>query len=262
MQTLEIEYRQEVAIVWLNRPEKKNAMSFQMMRELIQAAKTLAKNKKIRAVILSGRGETFCAGIDLADLGNKANRKYAFWQLIKPAQSVFQKAALIWRTLPVPVIAAVQGHCLGAGVQLMLGADMRIGTEESQVAILEARWGIVPDMGLSVSARGVMADDVLREWVYTARTMSGKEAHQYGLFTRLHDEPLQAALDLATEIATRSPDAVLAGKRVIAQMKHKPWRSLWAEKIWQLKLLTGKNQRIAVQKARDKATRYLPRQYK
>lgn len=261
MNTLDIEYREDVAIVWLNRPQKKNAMSFQMMKELVQAAKILSKNRKIRAVILCGKEHTFCAGIDLADLGDKANRKYAFWQLIKPKQSIFQKAALIWQTLPVPVIAAIEGYCLGAGVQLMLGADIRIATPDCQIAILEGRWGIVPDMGLSVSARNIVADDVLRELVYTARTIDGLQAKQCGLLSHVNDSPLQAALNLAAEIATRSPDAVLAGKRVINSMQQKTQRSIRMEKIWQLKLLLGKNQYRAIKKDKDPQTRYLPRQY-
>lgn len=261
MKTLEIEFREETAVVWLNRPGKKNAMSFTMMRELAAAARSLGEKRELRAVVLAGRGDAFCAGIDLADLQNKDNRLTAFWQLIKPGRNMFQMAALAWRDLPLPVIAAVHGYCLGAGVQLMLGADVRFARADSHIAIMETRWGIVPDMGLSVSARGQVAPDILQELTMSARVMDGAEAKSCGLITHLADDPLAAALALAEEFATRSPDALVAAKRVVQAMQYSPRCSIRAEKNWQLKLLLGKNQRRAVKKDRDPETQYLPRQY-
>ena len=122
MALVEIERQAGIATVWLNQPQKKNAVGFAAMRELVAAAKTLRADQSVRAVVLAGRGQTFCAGIDLADLNDPANRKTAIWELIKPGRSLFQHAALVWQDLPLPVLCAIEGHCLGAGVQLALGA--------------------------------------------------------------------------------------------------------------------------------------------
>lgn len=261
MSIIEIEKQDGVATVWLNQPEKKNAIGFAAMRALVDAAKSVRADKTVRVVVLAGRGQTFCAGIDLADLNNPANRKIAMWELIKPGRSLFQAAALVWQDLPVPVVCAIEGHCLGAGVQLALGADIRIATAQSQWAILEARWGIVPDMGISRTAQGVVRQDVLRELTYSGRVFSGQEAHAYGLVSHVSDNPLDSAYALAAELATRSPDAHVAAKRVLQTMQTKPLKTLRMEKIWQIKLLTGKNQRRAVKKDRDPQTTYLPRQF-
>lgn len=263
MNPIEIEHRREsgVATVWLNRPDKKNAVGFDAMRALVAAAGKLRADCSVRAVVLAGRGGTFCAGIDLADLNNPANRKTAVWELIKPGRSLFQAAALVWQDLPVPVLCAVEGHCLGAGVQLALGADIRFATPQSQWAVLEARWGIVPDMGISRTAQGVVRQDILRELTYSGRVFSGEQAAAYGLVTHLSEQPLAAAYDLAAELAQRSPDAHVGAKRIVQTMQHKPLKTLRMEKIWQLKLLLGKNQRRAVKKDRDPHTEFLPRQF-
>ena len=261
MALVEIERQAGIATVWLNQPQKKNAVGFAAMRELVAAAKALRADKSVRAVVLAGRGQTFCAGIDLADLNDPANRKTAIWELIKPGRSLFQHAALVWQDLPLPVLCAVEGHCLGAGVQLALGADIRLATPDSQWAILEARWGIVPDMGISRTAQGVLRQDVLRELTYSGRVFSGEAAAEYGLVTHLSDNPLAAAYALAAELAERSPDAHVAAKRLLQTMQTKPLKTLRMEKIWQIKLLSGKNQRRAVKKDRDPQTEFLPRQF-
>ena len=262
MNTLSIERRGPIAIVWLARPDKKNAMSFEMMRELVRAAKALRDDRQVRAVILAGQANTFCAGIDLADLKNPANRKSVLWELAKPARSLFQAAALAWRDLPVPVIAAVEGHCIGAGLQLALAADCCYTTPESRWAVREAHWGIIPDMGISVSARGRVRNDMLAELTYSARLFSGEEARQYGFATETAGQPLEAALALAEQFAQRSPDALLAAKRIITRRHGCEWLPLMREKIWQLKLLAGKNQPLAVRKDSKPETEFKPRQYR
>ena len=145
-----------VASVSLNRPDKRNAMSFALLKELVDTAQRIKKDKSIRVVIISGVGEAFSAGIDLSDLNNPKNSLFAAWELIKPNQSLFQKAFLIWQDLPVPVIAVTQGYCLGAGMQLALGADIRISTPDCKFSIMESRWGLVPDMGLTRSLKGII----------------------------------------------------------------------------------------------------------
>ncbi|MDE2421278.1 MAG: crotonase/enoyl-CoA hydratase family protein [Gammaproteobacteria bacterium] len=251
-----------IATVQLNRPEKRNAMSFALLRELVATAEQIRKDKSIRVVILTGVGESFSAGIDLSDLNDKKKTVFALWELIKPGQSLFQKAFLVWQDLPVPVIAALHGHCLGAGMQLALAADIRIATPTCKLSIMEGRWGLVPDMGLTQTLKGIVPLDVAKELTMTARMLTGKEAEKLHLVTHVATDPLAAAETLAQELLTRSPDALLASKRVLDAMQHKPHRSLRLEKIWQLKLLISKNRQIAMRKDKKPELEYQPRQYR
>jgi enoyl-CoA hydratase/carnithine racemase len=251
-----------IATVRLDRPDKRNALSFAMLRELRGLASELGRDRALRAVVLAGSGESFCAGIDLGELTDRRNRLTAFWELIKPGPSLFQRAFLDWQRLPVPVIAALHGHCFGAGLQLALAADIRIASPDCQLSIMEARWGLVPDMGLTRTLRGLVRPDVARDLTYSARVVSGEEAQAIGLVTRTDAAPLDAALALAREYATRSPDALLAAKRVLDAMTHgSSRRALALEKRWQLKLLLGRNVHVARARARDPARPFGPRQY-
>lgn len=260
---IQVESAGGIALVRLNRPDKRNAMSFALLRELLAAARALQRDRSLRGVILAGAGESFSAGIDLVDLGDPRHRLFAFWQLLKPGPSLFQQAFLAWRELPVPVIAALHGHCFGAGMQLALAADIRIATPGCELSIMEARWGLVPDMGLTQTLKGVVAADVARELVYSARVLSGEAAQRLGLVTHVADDPLQAARVLAGEFAARSPDALLAAKRVLdAMTQASPRRALRLEKLWQLKLLLGRNFAVARRRGKDGEARFEPRQYR
>ncbi|XID74641.1 crotonase/enoyl-CoA hydratase family protein [Alkanindiges sp. WGS2144] len=250
-----------IAHVQLNRPEKRNAMSFALLHELVKTAKHIKKDKDIRVVVLSGQGEAFSAGIDLSDLNNPKNMAYASWELLKPGQSIFQKANLIWQTLPVPVIAALHGHCLGAGMQLALGADIRICHPECKLSIMESRWGLVPDMGLTRSIKDIIPLDLAKELTFTGRIFDGQYAKNIGLVTHINEDPLAHAMQLAEELVQRSPDALLAGKRVLDAMAHQPRRSLRLEKLWQFKLMLGKNSRIARIKDKKPEVSFEPRQF-
>jgi enoyl-CoA hydratase/carnithine racemase len=261
MNSLEIERRGAVALVRLNRPEKRNAISFAMLRELLDAAHALQRDRTLRAVILCGAGESFSSGIDLVDLSAHRGRLWAAWQLLKPGRNLFQQAFLVWQELPVPVLAVMQGHCFGAGMQLALAADLRFATTDCQLSIMEARWGLVPDMGLSRSLRGLVRPDVAKELVFTARVLRGEEAQTLGLVTHAVADPMAAALAFAAELEGRSPDAVLAAKRVLDAMVHRPARALRLEKIWQLRLLHGRNFSIARRRAKAPETTYVPREY-
>lgn len=261
MDTLQLERRGTVAVVRLDRPDRRNAISFRMLRELHETARQLRRDRTLRAVILCGAGESFSSGIDLADLADRRHRLWAAWQLLKPGRSLFQQAFLIWQQLPVPVLAAVHGHCFGAGLQLALSADIRFATADSQLSVMEARWGLVPDMGLSRSLAGLLRPDIARELLYTARIVPGIPAQALGLVTHVADDPLAAALALASEIETRSPDAVLAARRVIDAMLHRPRSALRVEKRWQLRLLRGRNATIARQRAKSPEMPFVPREY-
>lgn len=251
-----------IAVVRLNRPEKRNAMSFDLLRQLQATGRRLRRDHSLRAVLLTGAGESFSAGIDLGELNNASNRLFAFAQLLKPGQSLFQRACLTWQDLPVPVIAALHGHCYGAGMQLALAADIRIATPQCQLSIMESRWGLVPDMGITRTLRGLLPLDVAKELTFSARIIDGSEAKALGLVTHIADDPMAMAMQLAHEFSERSPDAVLAGKRVLNAMVLAPGRALWLEKWWQLKLLLGRNGIIARKRDKTPGLAFEPRQYR
>ncbi|TXJ08750.1 MAG: crotonase/enoyl-CoA hydratase family protein [Acinetobacter sp.] len=251
-----------IAMVTLNRPEKRNAMSFALLHELVKTAKKIQHNKHIRCVIVTGAAQVFSAGIDLSDLNNPKNSVYAAWELLKPGQSLFQKAFLIWQNLPVPVIAAIEGYCFGAGMQLALAADIRIAHPDTQMSIMESRWGLVPDMGLTRSLKGLISLDLAKELTLTARIFDGQYAKDIGLVTHTDVAPLQRAQTLAEELIQRSPDALLAAKRVLDAMEHQPQKALRLEKLWQLRLILGKNSKLARKKDKQPDTHFLPRQYR
>lgn len=260
-QTLQISVTQNILTVTLNRPQKKNAMSFMMVNELIALAARISKDKSLRAVILNGAAGTFCAGIDLGDLNNPKNQAYAFWELIKPWQSLFQRVCLVWRELPIPVIAVLEGHCIGAGLQLALACDVRISHPDCKLSVMEAKWGLVPDMGLTQSALGVVRADVLKELAMSARVLDGKEAKELGFVTHCSESALADAQTLAHELAARSPDAVLASKRIVNAMYQQSSGTLYQEKMWQLKLMFGRNRKLALKKAKDTGIEFAKRQF-
>ncbi|CAM4355395.1 crotonase/enoyl-CoA hydratase family protein [Acinetobacter pragensis] len=261
MALVKLEKNNGIATVTLNRPDKRNAMSFALLKELVRMANLIKKDRSIRCVILTGEAQVFSAGIDLSDLNDPKNTAYAAWELIKPGQSLFQKAFLVWQELPVPVIAAVEGFCFGAGMQLALAADIRIAHPDTQMSIMESRWGLVPDMGLTRSIKGIIGLDLAKELSLTARIFDARYAKDIGLVTHLAESPLAQAQALAAEMLNRSPDALAAVKRVLDAMEHSPNKSLRLEKIWQLKLLLGKNSKLARKKDKNPEVQFLPRQY-
>lgn len=262
MALVKLEKSNGIATVTLNRPDKRNAMSFALLKELVRIANLIKKDRSIRCVILTGEAQVFSAGIDLTDLNNPKNTAYAAWELIKPGQSLFQKAFLVWQELPVPVIAAIDGFCFGAGMQLALAADIRIAHPSTQMSIMESRWGLVPDMGLTRSIKGIIGLDLAKELTLTARIFDARYAKDIGLVTHLDESPLTQAQALAAEMLNRSPDALAAVKRVLDAMEHSPNKSLRLEKIWQLKLLLGKNSKLARKKDKNPDIQFLPRQYR
>lgn len=261
-ETLQVSITDNMLTVTLNRPHKKNAMSFQVVNELIALAGRIRKDQTIRAVILNGAGDTFCAGIDLGDLNHPKNKAFAFWELVKPWQSAFQRVCLVWRDLPVPVIAVLEGYCIGAGLQLALASDVRVSHPDCQLSIMEAKWGLVPDMGLTQSAFGVVREDVLKELAMSARIIDAHEAHALGLVSHCSDNPLEQAKQLASEFSERSPDAVLASKRIINAMHHQPATTLYKEKVWQLKMMLSRNRKLALRKAKQASTSFGKRQFR
>lgn len=260
MQTLTLTQEGHLTIITLARPTKKNAMNFLMMKELVQAAKRIEKDKTVRAVIITG-GEDFCSGLDLSVFGSPARMAMATFELIKPTPSLFQQVCLIWQSLPVPVIAVVDGVCLGAGLQLAMGADIRISSRHATWSILEAKWGLVADMGLSHLAKDIRID-TLKELAMSARLIDAATAYECGLITHLDDEPMQRGLALADEFSNRSPDALLAAKRLINRMHRRDAFTLYLEKLWQLKLFVTHNRKLAIKKAKDTTIVFKNRQWR
>lgn len=247
MAKVEIHSEGPIARVQLNRPDKHNGMDLEMIDGLLAAAVTLGRDRALRAVIIHGAGPSFCAGLDIkAVMAEPKRAAWAALALLKPTANRFQRVNLCWRELSVPVIAAIEGSCFGAGMQLALGADIRLATADARLSIMEAKWGLVPDMGGTVLLREVVAKDVALDLTMSARVISGTEAARVGLVTRLAEAPLVAARSLAEEYCARSPDAVAGGKLLL----HEAWAAdestaLAAERRWQLRMLRSKNLRIA-----------------
>ena len=151
-----------------------------------------------------------------------------------------------WRQLPVPVIAAVHGVAFGGGFQLALGADMRFLTPDARMSVMEIKWGLVPDMAGTPILASLVRDDILRDLTYTGRIFSAQEAMSYGLATRICDDPRAEALEVAREIAGKSPDAIRAAKRLLNNLSVDPGPALLAESVEQQKLIGSPNQTEAV----------------
>jgi enoyl-CoA hydratase/carnithine racemase len=204
-----------IAEVRLNRPDKRNALDPAMFAAIAAAIDRLAAEPGLRAVILAGEGHGFCAGLDLAAMAGGGPGLDLLERAHGPVTRA-QRVAWGWRTLPVPVIAALHGMALGGGLQIAAGADIRIAHPATRLSVRELHWGIVPDMAGFALWRGTVRDDSLRELTYTAREFDAAEAARLGFVTRLADDPLAAARMLAAEIARRSPEAIRAAKRLFA----------------------------------------------
>src|ERR1700693_3083669 len=250
-----------VADVRLVRADKMNALDAAMFEALVATSERLAQEKGLRAVVLSGEGRAFCAGLDMsrfAEMKEKGGNGIAGGEKRDLAARTHgpanfpQQAVWGWRQLPVPVIAAIQGVAGGGGFQLALGADMRFLTPDARMSIMEIKWGLVPDMAGTPILASLVRDDILRELTYTGRIFSAQEALGYGLATRICDDPRAAALEVAREIAGKSPEAIRAGKRLLNKLAIDPGPALLAESVEQMKLMGGANQLEAVRANIDK----------
>lgn len=244
-----IEIEDHVAHVTLNRPDKHNALDRAMFEALTAAGRSLMDEPSVRAVVLDGAGENFCAGIDVS-VFNTGTPLFSEDDMRPGSDSganFFQETALVWRRLPVPVIAVVHGVAFGAGLQVALGADFRLATPDSRWAVMEIRWGIIPDMGISITSAGVLTRDRLKWLAMTGAVIDGAKAERYGLVTETHDSPLDAAMALAGELSSRSPAAVCAIKSLIDAVPDEDGATLLRrEARLQSTLIGSANQREAV----------------
>ncbi|WP_420996086.1 crotonase/enoyl-CoA hydratase family protein [Cupriavidus sp. 30B13] len=245
-----------VAEVRLNRPDKMNALDPAMFDALIATGQRLLREPDLRAVVLSGEGRAFCAGLDMqsmAGIAAGAGDGIAAGRLAARTHGISnrpQYACMVWRELPVPVIAAVHGVAFGGGLQVALGADLRYVGADTRMSVMEIKWGLVPDMAGMLLMRGLVRPDRLRELVYSGRIVGAEEACALGLATALVDDPRAAALAAAREIAGRSPDAIRAAKRLLQVSEDGEGRDgaaiLRAESVEQDGLIGTANQREAV----------------
>ena len=214
-----------VADVRMNRPDKRNALDGAMFEALATVGEQLKARKDVRVVVLSGEGSSFCAGLDFGTFqqmagGASDGERQPRASDMAPGRITHlgQQAAWVWQEVPVPVIAAVHGHALGGGIQIALGADIRIVHPDTQMSVREVHWGLVPDMTGTLVLSRLARPDVVKELVFTARVFSGLEAYEMGLATRVSETPLVDALAMAAEIADRSPDAVRGSKELLNRL--------------------------------------------
>lgn len=208
-----------VADVRLNRPEKLNGLDSAMFEALVATGKKLAATESVRAVVLSGAGRAFCAGLDFASFmaGSDEGRlsQNLFGREDGSPANFAQSAAYVWVAMPVPVVAAVHGVAYGGGLQIALAADIRFVAPDARLSVMEIKWGLVPDMTGTQTVRHLARLDVIKELTFTGRVISGTEAVELGLATHVSENPFDAALALAREIASKSPDAIRAGKQLL-----------------------------------------------
>jgi len=242
-----------VAIMLLNRPAKLNALDPAMFAALLEAGEALAGDASLRAVVIAGEGRAFCAGLDMQSFERMGDSQPGGGALDQPLTTrshgianAPQRIATVWRDVPVPVIAAVHGAAFGGGLQLALGADIRIVAPDAKMSVMEIKWGLVPDMAGIVLMRELARPDVVRELTFTGRQFAGEEALRIGFATQLSPDPRQEALALARMIARQSPDAVRAAKRLLNLPTHDPAAVLMAESVEQQELIGSPNQVEAV----------------
>lgn len=237
-----------IAHVHLTRGDKMNALDPDMFDRIVEAGRALHNRKGLRVVVLSGEGRAFCAGLDLSNFARTPDPDEPDLTVRTHGNANRpQQVAMLWRKLPVPVIAAIHGVCFGGGLQIASGADIRVVAPDTRMAIMELKWGLVPDMGGYALWRGLIRDDVLRELIYTNREFSGAEAQALGLATYVEENPLERAMAIAQVIANKNPHAIRAAKRLAAKMPEADTDTLLMEEsLEQHGIIRSKNQIEAV----------------
>lgn len=250
---VKIDVADGVAHVRLNRPDKMNALDGAMFAAIADAGETVAADGSVRAVVLSGEGRAFCSGLDFSSFqamadgpragagdgdGGGASMR-AIGETSGRITHLGQQVAHVWQEVPVPVIAAIQGVALGGGIQIALGADMRIVAPDARMSVLEVKWGLVPDMTGTWMLTRLVGLDVAKELTFTGRMVEGEEAVRIGLATRVAADPLAEAQALAAEIAGKSPEAVRAAKRLLNQSGLVPIEQQFADERREIGALIG-----------------------
>lgn len=254
-----VEIKDGVADVRLNRPEKYNALSAPMFKAIIDTGERLRDEKSLRAVVLSGNGRGFCAGLDMqsfakmgdsdsaASSDSSADAPKSLLDTDGRVENFAQRPALVWKYLQVPVIAALHGVAYGGGAQVALGADIRIAAPDLKMSVMEIKWGLVPDMSITQTLRDILPMDVAKQLTFTGQVLNGHEAQQLGLVTQVADDPYAAAMNIARDIATKSPEAIRAAKQLFETAWHADAKTgLELEAELQAGLIGSANQREAI----------------
>jgi enoyl-CoA hydratase/carnithine racemase len=237
-----------VAHVILDHAERHNAIDWQMLVELDRTCRALQRDRTLRVVIVRGNGPSFCSGLNFPSMSKTPARiLQAFVTSPVSKTNLFQRTCWGWRDLSVPVIAAIHGRCFGGGIQIALAADFRFATPDAELSLMEAKWGLIPDMSGTVALRELVGIDQAKLLTYTGRIVDGTTSARIGLVTETAEDPVARAEALAAEILTRSPDAVAAGKALLQQN----WvagegRALARERRTQLLVAVGQNFREAL----------------
>lgn len=242
--------KNQVARVVLDRADKRNALDLKMFQAIRKTQQILNGDRDVRVVVLSGDGIDFCSGLDVkALMKDRSGMLKLLWKWLPWQANLAQKVSVGWRQLPVPVISAIQGRCWGGGLQIALGADFRFVQPDASLSIMEARWGLIPDMGGTLALRELVARDQAMWLAMSAEVFSGTRAAELGLATALAENPQATALEAANQLLERSPDTVSATKRLY----RRSWfgtagSALARESYYQVRVLRGRNQRIAVRR--------------
>ena len=246
-----ISIENHVADVRFNRPEKYNALSFDMIDAMVNAINRLDKEPGVRVVVISGEGKSFCAGLDVENFAALQSGENKFPNLTDRYQNrisnIYQHIAYGWKELPVPVIAAIHGVALGGGFQIAMGADIRFSRPDAKFSLMEMRWGLIPDMSVTQTIRDVVSIDVAKELIFTGKVIQGEEAARLKLVTHVCEKPYEEAMALALEIASKNPDAIRAAKKLINEVWHgDSGRGLLMESELMMTLMGSPNQLEAV----------------
>ena len=243
---VECEIVNDIAHVRLARPNKLNALDMAMFDAIDKTINKLRKNRSIRAVILSGLGADFCSGLDVKSVMKTTKNPFKLLFKLNPwSANLAQRVSINWQKIKVPVIVVIHGRCWGGGLQIALGADIRISTKDASLSIMESRWGLIPDMGGSVGLREICSLDIAKEITLVSKVFDGQYAKEIGLVTHLCEKPLEKAQELADEISQQSPDTVAAVKKLYNKNWHgSAGMALFRESFYQLKILLGKNFKI------------------
>jgi enoyl-CoA hydratase/carnithine racemase len=248
---VKISIENSVADVRFNRPEKYNALSFDMIDAMANAINRLAKEPGVRVVVISGEGKSFCAGMDVENFAALQSGENKFSNFTDRYQNrlsnIYQHIGYGWKELPVPVIAAIHGVALGGGFQIAMGADIRFSTPDAKFSLMEMKWGLIPDMSITQTIRDIVSIDVAKELIFTGKVIKGEEAARLNLVTHVCEKPYEEAMALAREIASKNPDAVRAAKKLINEVWHgDSGRGLMMESELMMTLMGSPNQMEAV----------------
>lgn len=245
-QRVKVEIKHQIAHVSLSRGDKHNALDMKMFQSIAKTIKALRQNRNVRVVILDAEGPDFCTGLDVKSVMSKASNTIKLLFKWRPwGSNLAQQVSTGWRAVPAPVIAVIHGRCWGGGLQIALGADFRICKPDASLSVLEARWGLIPDMGGTLPFRELCRMDEIKELSMTGRMIDGEEAQKLGLVSYVSEDPMAKAEEMAEEFCKLSPDSLAGVKKLL----HKNWwgsrgMALFRETWYQFRVLSGKNQRI------------------